>query len=275
MEKIIMNNTKLRNMKLVSDTRARVYTKGNKMYKILRESPKGLKLAHNKILEVASLNLEEIEQPLKLIYLNGRFRGYVSAKVNGPTLVDYIDHLTFKEYYNLKVLTNIYENIIKVIDSGNKNGIVFPDLGTLDNFIVTKNGYKYIDLVGLQIKKYGTVDYSTLLGREEDLYRILENPKYLTEDRLFTPEIDKLSLIYLYFFLVFKIELSSKKELGSERVISKIFREIRLKDYDLMHKVWLLNQSDKPNEFILDEVRKISENYTLINEGARRVLKKK
>ena len=42
-----------------------------------------------------------------------------------------------------------------------------------------------------------------------------------------------------------------------------------------MHKVWLLNQSDKPNEFILDEARKISENYTLINQGARRVLKKK
>ena len=42
-----------------------------------------------------------------------------------------------------------------------------------------------------------------------------------------------------------------------------------------MHKVWLLNQSTKSNEFILDEVRSISENFTLTTKGTRRVLKKK
>ena len=275
METIIINNTKLKTMKLVSNTRAKVYTKEDKMYKILRGSPNTLRLARHKILEIALLDLEYIEKPLKLIYMSGHFKGYVSAKVNGPTLDEYIDSLSFKEYYNLKILTNIYENIVKVIKNGHKNGIVFPDLGTLTNFIVTKEGYKYIDLVGLQVKEYSSIDYSNLLGNEDDLNCILENPKYLTKKNLFTPEIDKLSLIYLYFSLVFNINLSEKKELKSERVISKLFREINLKNYDLMHKVWLLNQSTKSNEFILDEVRSISENFTLTTKGTRRVLKKK
>ena len=145
METVVMNNTKLKNMKLVSATRARVYTKGDKMYKILRESPKGLRIARHKVLEIASLDLEDIEKPLKLIYFGEYFKGYVSAKVNGPTLYEYIDNLSYREYYNLRILTNIYENIVKVIENGHQNGIVFPDLGTLDNFIVTKNNpFKFL-----------------------------------------------------------------------------------------------------------------------------------
>ena len=42
-----------------------------------------------------------------------------------------------------------------------------------------------------------------------------------------------------------------------------------------MHKVWLLNQRDKPNEYILEDIKRIRDNYTLVNKGAKRVLQRK
>ncbi len=275
MDTIVINNTKLKNMQLVSNTSSKVYTKGDKMYKILKGSKSSLGIAKKKIELVASLNLEDMEKPLTLIYSKDRFRGYVSRKIEGPTVDTFLDSLSLKQLYNLELLTLIYESITKVIIKGNKQGIVFPDLGTLDNFIITKAGCKYIDLMGLQVEKYGSKEYSSLLGNYGDLDKILNNRKYLIDKRLFSIELDKLSLIYLYFDLVFNISLANKKELGKERVISKLFREINLKDYDLMHKVWLLNQRDKPNEYILEDIKRIRDNYTLVNKGAKRVLQRK
>ena len=154
-----------------------------------------------------------------------------------------------------------------------------PDLGNLTNILVTKKGLFYIDYSGLQVKDVRTKDISTILINNT-WNEFLYCPKYFTEDLLFTSELDKASLIYMFFYLAFRINLKDYN-LKNPETLKNIFTNIfKINDEILMQKVWLLYQN-KPNEFIAEhlnvKIANLARDYKIVADlkrGCRLLVRK-
>ena len=119
-----------------------------------------------------------------------------------------------------------------------------------------------IDYDGLQVGNYITPIMSTSLGNQEQYFC----PKYCV-NKLFTPELDKKSLITLYFLNTFHVNLSKVGLInpfsGDKVTLDFIFDLINLDDYDIQNKVWKCFQLNKENEFLGDDVYSVFENYKM------------
>ncbi len=272
MERVDLTKKDFETMRLISATTSLVCDKDGKMYKVFNPIKTDIDNMQEKIMLGDKLNLYHIERPEELIYMHNKFIGYTSKKFEGITLFTYLyDFLEYGKSYNIDLLAFIFKDLEDIVARANKEGIVMPDLGGLNNFFVTKNGLRYIDFGGLQIGDKRTEDYSSLLVGKNWL-ELFDNPKYYNKDYLFTSELDKKSLIYLFFSIAFKIKLKLVKDLHKKEIIVNLFKEHNINDGKLMYKVWLLSQEDHPNEFIADDIRRIAKDYkivTNIKEGKR------
>ena len=255
-----------------------------------------LKIFHSFILELykqSNLKLEEkiisakpiktvpeIIVPNMAIYSNDEFVGYALKKADGMNYNDYDDTLPQKEFSNLKRYAKEYEKLEDIIKRGNKEKIVFPDFCTCDNIFIDKKGnFSLIDYDGLQIGDFITPVLSSSLGNQEQ-YNCCKYQK----NNLFTPELDKKSLITLYFLSAFNIDINKAGTLNpiTREIVTldDIFEMIGLDDYDVQNKVWKLFQDNKQNEFLGEDVFRIAENYDLLaipiakNTYIKRLIKK-
>ncbi len=255
-----------------------------------------LKIFHSFILELykqSNLKLEEkiisakpiktvpeIIVPNMAIYSNDEFVGYALKKADGMNYNDYDDKLPQKEFSNLKRYAEEYQKLESIIKRGNKENIVFPDFCTCDNIFIDKNGnFSLIDYDGLQINNFITPIMSSSLGNEEQY----QCPKY-QNNFLFTPELDKRSLITLYFLMTFNVDINRVGQynpITNEKItLDLIFELIGLDDYDIQNKVWKLFQNNQKNEFLDDDVFKIADKYHLLarpiakNTYMKRLIKK-
>lgn len=255
-----------------------------------------LKIFHSFILELykqSNLKLEEkiisakpiktvpeIIVPNMAIYSNDEFVGYALKKADGMNYNDYDDTLPQKEFSNLKRYAEEYQKLESIIKRGNKENIVFPDFCTCDNIFIDKNGnFSLIDYDGLQINNFITPIMSSSLGNEEQY----QCPKY-QNNFLFTPELDKRSLITLYFLMTFNVDINRVGQynpITNEKItLDLIFELIGLDDYDIQNKVWKLFQNNQKNEFLDDDVFKIADKYHLLarpiakNTYMKRLIKK-
>ena len=151
-----------------------------------------------------------------------------------------------------------------IVKRGNDAGIVFPDLCTCDNIFIDSSGnMNFIDYDGLQVGNHITPILSTSLGRQEQYLC----SKYY-KNGLFTPELDKKSLIILYFLTAFNINLGKVGMINpannDEVTLDFVFESIGLDDYDIQDKVWKCLQSKYKNEFLGDDVYHIADYYDMI-----------
>lgn len=222
----------------------------------------------------------EIIVPNMAIYSNDEFVGYALKKADGMNYNDYDDKLPQKEFSNLKRYAEEYQKLESIIKRGNKENIVFPDFCTCDNIFIDKNGnFSLIDYDGLQINNFITPIMSSSLGNEEQY----QCPKY-QNNFLFTPELDKRSLITLYFLMTFNVDINRVGQynpITNEKItLDLIFELIGLDDYDIQNKVWKLFQNNQKNEFLDDDVFKIADKYHLLarpiakNTYMKRLIKK-
>ena len=276
MEKRYITRTDLKHMNLVSNSTSLVYNQKDLMYKIFNPQKSVLPDEEKRVELSCQLNLYHIERPGHLLYMDNRFAGFTSKKLDGILLDRYLyDVLPSASYYNLDLLAYLFKDLESIVKRANEEGIVMPDLGNLTNIIVTKKGLFYIDYSGLQVKDVRTKDISTLLVTNS-WNEILYNYKYYQKDFLFSPELDKASLIYMFFYLAFRINLKDYN-LQNPEILKNIFANIfKINDETLMHKVWLLYQN-KPNEFIADYLSELSRNYKIVADlkHGRRLLVRK
>lgn len=276
MEKRDITRTDLKHMNLVSKSNTLVCNKGSLMYKFLNPQKVLMKDEQQRVELSEKLHLYHIERPRELLYMNNKFVGFTSPKLEGIILDKYLyDVLPISSYYNLDLLAYIFKDLEEIVKKAHQEGIVMPDLGTITNIIVTKKGLYYIDYSGLQVKDIRTQDISTLLVTNS-WNEILYNYKYYQKDLLFTPELDKASLIYMFFYLAFRISLKDYN-LKNPKTLEAIFTNIfKINDPVLMYKVWLLYQ-DEPNEFIADYLSRLAHNYKIVADlkHGRRLLVRK
>lgn len=218
-----------------------------------------------KILDAVELkHSPEIIVPNYAAYDNcGRFLGYNCDPAKGIDYNTYYDNLSIKQHCDLISFATIHSRIESVIKK-NPN-IVFPDLCTVDNIFIDANkNVSFIDYDGLQVGKHRSVSISTNLGNPK---QYIFKPKYFNRQILFTKELDKKSLIMLYFTSVFNIDLNKVGTIdpfdGKPITLDDVFSILNLDDPDLCHKVWKLFQDNQPNEYLGNDMFRIADKYDL------------
>lgn len=254
--------------------------KSNKAYIFKLKNGDILKIFHPFILNVykkLDLKLEEkivsakpietvpeIIVPNKAIYSNNEFIGYTCKEAIGIDYNSYEDTLSENDFYNLNRYAEEYRKLESIVKRGNKEHIVFPDLCSCDNIFIDQNGnFSFIDYDGLQVGNFVTPVLSSSLGDESQY----DCHKY-KNGLLFTPELDKRSLITLYFLMTFHVDINKVGQYNpvtnKKITLDLIFNTIGLDDYDIQNKIWKLFQNNKQNEFLEEDVFKIAESYDLL-----------
>lgn len=221
-------------------------------------------------------NVPEIVVPNRAVYLSDKFVGYTMDRVDGIDYNTRDNRYSLSDRANLNMYATIHSKLEDVVKRANKEGMVFPDLCTCDNIFIDKNAnYKLIDYDGIQIGNFVTPFLSTSLG--DDLQ--YEIPKYSKKTHLFTSELDKKSLIILYFLSTFNVNLETIN-INKNITLDDIFNCINLKDDDIKHKVWKCYQPNLDNEFLGDSVFKLAEENNMLIKPCgpayiKRLVKKK
>ena len=221
-----------------------------------------------KILETPDLvTNSSIIKPISAVYNGGLFVGFIMPRALGINYNEWDSNLSLRQRSNLLMYANQYKRLEDIIK--NTPNIVYPDICTCDNIYVNSSGIQLIDYDGLQINNHPTVSFSTTLG---DYRTYLPISKYCDNSEggfpLFTKELDKKSLILLYFLTTFNIDLNKvgSRVPGSNRVLTldDLFKILNLNDYDMMHKVWKLFNDKEQNDWLGEDVFRIADNYKMV-----------
>lgn len=222
---------------------------------------------------------ENFTLPTASIYTeDNQFYGYVTNFVDGNNDSDYYTALKNKK--NLLMATKLYMKIEECIK--NNPDIVFPDLSNLSNIVVDKAGNpNFIDFDGFQIGDYKSSSISSCVYYD----RFLNSSKYCYNN-IFSKNLDKLSLIHIYFKLVFGINFEFVESfpiyMPVEQKINTLMKLINLNNSDFKNKLCLLFNNCSENEYLDDLPLEIAENYVLfeapvksLNNNTFNQLKKK
>ena len=204
-----------------------------------------------------------IIKPEVAVYDKNNFVGYIMQKARGVDYNVYDQSLSLGDRSNLYKYAMIHSKLEEIVKS--TPDIVYPDLCTCDNIYICDNEIQLIDYDGFQVGNHSSLCISTSLG---SLEQHLNSSKYFTVNHLFTKELDKKSLIILYFLDAFNVNLNQlgAVEPMSGRVVTldDIFEIIGLEDYDVMNKVWKIFYGKKENEYLGEDVFRIAEDYQLV-----------
>lgn len=199
--------------------------------------------------------------PSSTCYLDGDFIGYTMPKAKGQSFYDYGLSLPLKDRTNLYQYADIFSKIEHTVQ--NADNIVFPDLCSWENmFIDEKHNIQFIDYDGLQVGNFPPTSISTFLG---SIDHIQMNPKYY-QNGSYTKELDKKSLIYLYFSFVFNVGLQHVgMVVGPNRrmTLDDIFSALSIDDAELYDKVSRVFDDSSSNEYLGDTVFRIADEYSL------------
>ena len=95
--------------------------------------------------------------------------------------------------------------------------------------------------------------------------------QYLTSkyyrDGLFTNELDKKSMLYLYFLTAFNVNLNTigliDPHTGEKVTLELIFSLLGLKDEQFLNKAHKILSSNMSGDYIMDDMIRINNNYNL------------
>lgn len=135
--------------------------------------------------------------------------GYALEEANGISCFDYTKQLSKEEHTDLLNYANLYSSIESSVRKANSCGAVFPDLLNYRNIFVNKKddgkfGVQFIDYDGIQLGDNPSTNVSK--GIINFLHKYCFN-KEIRDDGLYTDKLDMVSLIYLYFRIVFNYNL--------------------------------------------------------------------
>lgn len=271
MERIILNEKYFNELKLLDSSMSSYIclTKKGEIVKLF--TPIYIKACYisNIDLEDKILNKghyyisNEIVVPNAIIYnVNGEVCGYKTTRIMGRNLNEIEDNLSLSDKCDLNRFT-MEHRILEEIVKKNKD-IVFPDLCTCDNIIKSNNGrYKFIDYDGMQIGDYKAVQMSTTLDETRYDYSV---SKY-SKDDLFTKNLDKKSLILLYFLSTFNVNINmvgTINEFSKEKItLEEIFYDLGITDLELYDKVKRIFDDSVDNVYLEDTIERLAKDYKL------------
>ena len=242
----------------------------------LNETNKGNAL-ELKILEADHIHLPyHIQKPEVVVYdYRGMFKGFITPGFNGEDLFKYFHEMGFFDQMLPEKYSRIYRYLERIIKDANKEGVVFPDLCSEGNVLYNPRGVLgIVDYDGLQIGDDRSIIYlSTALGDSKQY----ENSKYKL-DGLYTPELDKKSLIIHYFANAFDLNLSDVGEkdpiTGSVITVDQKMDQIAMYDDEVRNVVKTVFSSEGYNGSIVDAIEKFDyENSIFLGREGKKLIK--
>lgn len=277
MKKVYFEEIEDKVVKLISNNQFSVVylLKDGRFFKMF--NPIFIKLLKNngsdierKILDAKKIdNVPEIIIPESIVYDKNYFLGYTILPAKGISFVEDEDNKSKEERCNLYRYALEQVKLENVVKRANNEGIVFPDLLTCDNIFISDLGYQFIDYDGIKIGNIPVLQLSTMLGDDEQY----EIPKYMDNNSLYNSNLDKKSLLFLYYLSAFNINLNmvgvTNPYDGKIITLDDVFNIIGLKNYDLMQATYLA-VNDKVNDNIyLDSIPyQIADEYDLTIVGS-------
>ncbi len=138
---------------------------------------------------------------------NIEFIGYQMEEINGPQFREYI--VDENSQIDLYKFADEFSELENILERGNKEGCVFPDIATLTNIMVSmRNGFPHkflIDYEGIQVGKYYTSGISQGINSN-----LLKLEKYYKDKKrnLYSENLDYASILHMYFRIVLHVNLN-------------------------------------------------------------------
>lgn len=211
---------------------------------------------------------DSIIVPDAIVYSNCKFAGYLMPYFEGKCVREY----SKRNFLKLDEIVDIYKKVEKIVKES--DNIVFPDLLTDGNILINNNhDIKFIDFDGFQIDYFTTPVFTIYLGKMEKY----DGTKYKDGD-YFTKQLDIKSLVYLYIWMLFGIDMDYIDRydgLNQKKVINMFIKDFDIQIDDLVHCITSLYDDKKENIYLGKVADVIAKefNLKLVEENGIRVKK--
>lgn len=198
------------------------------------------------------VDFDELYKPTAAVYKTGHICGMTTKFNDGIALSEYCSNgITSLQKNNLYFYKQLFEKLTRLVKKAHDRGIVIPDICSCANILVNSEGnLSFIDYDGMQVDKYPVFQMSTALGKQ-DKYFV---PKYYDEKtRLYSPELDKTSLLLLYFLCALNVNVAGTFDSSRGLDFNTFFELINLKDPTIRRMISDTLSSDK-NGFYIDTI---------------------
>ena len=219
-----------------------------------------------KIKQSEKIEVTALVKPKSIIYKDNNFVGYRMPFIPGPSLTNYTK--TVKQSKRLKFAKELIISLEKTILDLEKYNIVMPNLIEPGNIIINKNeGLKLIDYDDIQINHNLSNSFPSELGSSKNYI----NTKYTHFGRMafepqhFTSELNRLSLLVLYFKTAFNIDLISQKGINKNLLLVQIIHKLGLEDDLIAQKVYRIYNNDATIGLISEDAKRIEKEYQFNN----------
>ena len=211
--------------------------------------------------------LPEIMSPKCGVYEENNFAGYIMPKAKGVPFSTYLATQTKEDRENLEKYATILAKVENILRRANTLGYVFPDLCSLDNIFIDENGnIELVNYDGMQIRNHMAIETSATFRSQE----IFMHKKYRNQ-KLFTSELDKLSLLFFYFAMTFQIDLGmigqENPNTGKRIRLSDILQLIGLEEKEIISKMNAILSFHEPGEYFTESAFVIASKYYLEEQG--------
>lgn len=213
------------------------------------------------------VDIPEIYKPTAAIYDENVCVGYFQHWNGGVPFLTYESSLNNNDRQDLYRYADLYTKLERIVKKGHEQGLIFPDLLSLDNLFIDKNGnLSLVDFDGLQIKDKRCISISSYLGTEYEN----NSPKYFdSKTGLWTEELDKKSLLYFYFLITFGLDLSAVGKVSSSNgqviKLRDLLNIYGLNDEKIIFKIERIISDIKTGDYFGDSVFDIADNYDLLS----------
>lgn len=202
----------------------------------------------------------EINLPLTAVYDGSVFVGYTCKKEPGVTYSTFVSNLNREQLVDLNMYAYLYNKLETAVVKGWHRDMCFPDL-IGPNFLIDKDlNVSLIDFDGIQYGNYVSSSISSAIVGG-DIY----SSKY-RNGKLWTKELDKKSLMYMYFWMIFKINLRNvgiPSFSGTIMSLADFFEGIGLEEPEIYEKVRCTISFCEKGALLGEDVWYIAENYDL------------
>lgn len=239
----------------------------NQILKIFNQKYQNFSKSLGVDLEQKILNSTHIDSFTNLVYPNEsiydnstNFLGYLMDKIEGKSYKEIKHERNVQNHHpTLLDYAKLYQQFAIALDRATKNNIVIPDFATCSNIIIPNqenSEIKIIDYDGIQIKQYGALFVSSNIKS-----KLIYSEKYFRDYR-FTTELNRLSLLYLYFVDVLKIHLINY----DYHSINNILKYIGLDDKDIKESIYSIYSKTEANPDFSNIFYRLEELYNLENK---------
>ena len=274
MQKIYISNLKYNNKKEIDTEKNEIYRLNKNTYFKMMKNYNANEACEKerKIIYADNIKgISSIVKPKCAVYLDAqksKYIGYIMDRVDGVEFDhDNICKNTKYSDSNLYRYADLYLKLEKIVKSANRNGVIIPDLCSINNVLIdSSDKIHIIDYDDMQV---GSIDADCL----SSIYSLSNLSEKYYKDGLFNDNLDKKSLLYMYLKITFNMNPDVIQKLTYKKDGSKLIKYLGIKDYDIKNKIGSYFNDEVDNDYLGYTTMQIADRYDL--SCSKKLVKKK